>query len=64
MTIKPSTGIYSCQLKKTICNMKIGTKGFIIENPNEKSTFDFIFSLNQDFDGIVFYAMLNEISFN
>lgn len=52
--------------------MKIGTQGFVRENSNEKSTlwngekttFDFVFSLNQDFDGIVFHVMLDEISVN
>ncbi|WP_305953318.1 hypothetical protein [Emticicia oligotrophica] len=72
MIKKLTAGIFPCQLKKNVFNMKIGTHGFVQPIINEKSviwngektTFDFIFSVNQDFEGVVFFVMLAEISFN
>lgn len=63
--------MYPCRLKKSLPNLRIGTQGYVKLIPNsdvilcndEQTTADFIFSLNQDFDGVIFHVMLNEVQF-
>lgn len=71
MITEPPIDMYPCRLKKSLPNLRIGTQGYVKLIPNsdvilcnvEQTTADFIFSLNQDFDGVIFHVMLNEVQF-